>query len=289
VKERYLREKLLRAMLHARLDRLLDLRDGASPDSCLDSSSVTDGRDRKVAHLGKDETARLVVKSAARLFIEVAGWAINHRVGRALLPEDADPNSEAHELRGEEAAQPGGGGWLDEPSKARASLLAAIQWDTLPLHFGIELREALEALEYGEVRALLKPVTGHKHGRPYTLINAKMKAVEYANFQHGKGKTLVRAEEDVSSELCIEQTTLKSWSTRDLPRGLGAEEVKLRIAAARRAGEVLERRRNQSEVPPIAGAASSPDTKLLLIALDWERFCLKDLKRNLDEATRVSR
>jgi hypothetical protein len=294
------RDPIDRAGLHKLLDQLLDLRARTDPAVCKDPVSVSlkeppgetviiDGEEGTVTYRsGKDECAGWAVFVATHLFASVAGWAINHKIGRALADIEVDQNSHELERIGQEAAAPGGGGRLDDPTAARKALLEALHGCSLPWSIRVDLREGIEALEFGEVHPLLKPVTTGRHGKAYTLAQGRMKAVEYANFLHGKGIPLIRAETNVAKALGVEQTTLKSWYTRDLPRALGAEEVSKRVSEARSAGQFIETVRHDKERREMYASKKWAGTKecwLLMTAESWEKFDLGELKADIRQAT----
>src|ERR1700676_4848771 len=89
-----------RAELHRRLDELLDLRDRTHPATCADPATVPvldpppktiviNGLEHEVNEVvhGKDETALWALWIAQDLVVSAVGWAVNHRVGRAVAPE----------------------------------------------------------------------------------------------------------------------------------------------------------------------------------------------------------
>jgi hypothetical protein len=285
-----------RVELHKLLDRLLDLRERTDPAICSDPSVVLgidpppktvvlDGQEVEVLEVrrGKNEVARWATFVAEQLIVSVAGWAINHKVGCALADPQQDLDSHDHERIGEQAAAPGGGR-LDEPSKARTALLAALQSRTLPFDVAFHLKEALAALEMGEVMPLVERVPTGQHGQAYTQTFARMEAVAYVNFQHGKGMSKTKVETNVAKALGVDESTLKTWASRDLPRALGIKTVKKNIAEARRAGRLFEEvRHDKARRQDCLRFTGSDEWLLLTAAFDWEGFDLSRLKSKLTE------
>jgi hypothetical protein len=166
---------------------------------------------------------------------------------------------------GEEAADIGD--LMDDPQLARAAFRAILRHLPLPLSLQIGVEDAFRALEAGEVMPLLAPRKIGLHGKPHTLAKLRMRAVEHANFQHGKGVGLMLAESRISRLFGVEQPTLKSWEVRDLPRVLGAQHVRDAIERARAAGKLIEEvRHDRAHMDSILGYAGTLEWELITLA-----------------------
>jgi hypothetical protein len=223
------RSPIDRAEIHAIVDKLCDLRDLTSPEDCSDPDELRQGDLR-----GKDELATWAVFLANQIAVELAGWAINHVIGREVGNEDLSPNSHQHEklaafyMAGKEAR-------LD-----RAVFIALIerQSQTIPVDLWCTVRDALQALSLGEIQPFARAEVTGRHHRPFSLAKARLRAVEYMHFLIGQGRKRLVAEEIVAKAYGVSVHTLTSWETRYLPETLGRKELARTVDGGRRAGEV---------------------------------------------------
>src|SRR3954447_15001619 len=90
------RNELDREEIHWFLDQLLDLRKLSDPKNCDDPATLPFGE-----LTGKNATAEWAVFMARPILIAAAGWAINHKIGRALPSADAaSADDREHEIAG---------------------------------------------------------------------------------------------------------------------------------------------------------------------------------------------
>jgi hypothetical protein len=74
-----------------------------------------------------------------------------------------------------------------------------------------ELKTALEALEYGESMAVLRPNRRKGRKMDYTLSGLENEAVPEVYFRHGLGKTKQQATVEVASALGVSPETVRQW------------------------------------------------------------------------------
>jgi len=150
------RQPLDRQEMHDLLDRVLDLRDRTDPATCHSPSAVNCGPNPHSAtddegneyFTGKDAAASVSIAQLVRLFMQVGGWALNHEIGKAFYPE-TDRDDHAHERLGKQIHDECmGGGWED---RFMLRVLLGKLERLFPHWTAFDLRDALEALEYGEV------------------------------------------------------------------------------------------------------------------------------------------
>ena len=168
------------------------------------------------------------------LFTELAGWAVNHTIGRLAHPElKASDNTHAYELVGRQAI---GDEALEAAEKAREIIASLALYFSLPANLNLALREGLQALNLGEVQSLLAAKTGFRKNT-YSLASWRLYAVRRAAFLAVSSKSWA-AEERVSAAFGISADTLRSWRKVLLPKVLGANRVKEQVELAREAGEL---------------------------------------------------
>ena len=235
------RHPIDRAALHRLLDDLLDLREQTDPVRSNNPDLI---RWREVA--GKDLAARCTVGVAGVLVKTVAGWAINHLIGRALPDAENRPaNSHENEIVGAEEynSQNVRKRSADQAALDRKIIQEILDWyspkSILPGWLAVELGQSLGALNFGEVWPLLKPANRGLHGKnPLQILWYKWFAIMYANFLVGKGMKKYLAEERVSSEFGISLATLRSWASRDLPTHYGNKAIADELSEAHAAGQL---------------------------------------------------
>lgn len=114
----------------------------------------------------------------------------------------------------------------------------------LPTALRCEFKEAIRALEFGEVRPLLEPAKG-QHEKAYTQWRLRLCAIENAYFLWGWGeaKTKQDAFRKVAHEFGRSYDTIVSWDRGPdgLVRYFGAAFVKVAQKTAKRSGEQLRR------------------------------------------------
>jgi len=98
----------------------------------------------------------------------------------------------------------------------------------LPRRLFICLKDALEALDKGEVHSVFQPTAEGRHGEPWTWDKMRARAVEHVVFLHGQGVQLRIARQRVGTAMKVSPETLRQWE-RD--QSLGAN-----VETARKAG-----------------------------------------------------
>ena len=244
-----------RGRLHAILDHILDLQERTDPDSCPDPSAPScepadnslwpDG-DEVIFHTGKDAAAHVALHNAFRLVEEAAGWAVSHRAGRALREsassgEDGDSltaDAHEHEARGASLQGELEGDGPEADAAVRQVLSETLLWVAGAWGHNIaaptrELREGLQALDYGEVQPLLRPAPGKRSGQSWTLWRHRLRACEHLRFQVGYGIAEGVAAERVASAYGQSVDAIRKWTSRVNGQFPGARKE---IEDAHRAG-----------------------------------------------------
>jgi hypothetical protein len=178
---------------------------------------------------GKDLAASEALRCAGELTARLAGWAMAHQFGlaaKALRPiEKQSPESENYQLFLQQQTlvdsheHEKAGAWPPKSAdqgltrRCLANLLRSNSggW---PDWFCQQILEAVEALEYGEVRPIFSPVSASRK-RDYTLLNLQLSAMAMIAFRCSayamkKEDALV----EVGEALNVSPHTLKSWKVR---------------------------------------------------------------------------
>lgn len=224
------RGPVTRAEIDAAIDRLFELRALTSPDTCTDPENV-----QCVERKGKNELALWAVHLVNHIALRLCGWAFNHVIGRTVAADDCKSiNSHQHEESGR-TYEAGANPRLD-----RSVLVSMLDCHsrTMPAHLEIQAREALQALDLGETRPLVRAEVTGRHHQAYSLAMARLEAIKYAHFLIGQGRKRVVADEMVAKACGVSQHTLRSWQTRYLPQTLGKNRLLNAVDFARRAGEI---------------------------------------------------
>jgi hypothetical protein len=178
---------------------------------------------------GKDLAASEALRCAGELTGRLAGWAMAHQFGLAakgLRPaENQSPDSENYQLFLRQQTlvdsheYEKAGAWppisIDQGFTRRclANLLRSNSggW---PDWFCQQILEALEALEYGEIRPIFSPVNAGRK-RDYTVLNLQLSAMAMIAFRC-RAYTLKKddALNEVGAALGVSPHTLKSWKGR---------------------------------------------------------------------------
>jgi hypothetical protein len=178
---------------------------------------------------GKDLAASEALECAGELTARLAGWAMAHQFGLAakgLRPvENQSPASENYQLFLQQQAlvdsheHEKAGAWppkcidQDFTRKCLANLLRSNSggW---PDWLRQQILEAIEALEYGEVRPIFSPVIASRK-RDYTVLNLQLRAMAMIAF---RCRAYAMKKEDslneVGAALGVSPHTLKSWKGR---------------------------------------------------------------------------
>jgi hypothetical protein len=183
---------------------------------------------------GKDMAAFEALECAGELTARLAGWAMAHQFGLAAkclkhverrssdeknyqlhLQEQELVDSHEHEKVG--AWEPG----TCEPNVSdkkftRRCLVNLLRSNSggWPEWFCEQVLEAVEALEYGEVRPIFSPVSASRK-RDYTLLNLQLSALAMIAFRcRAYAMKKENALNEVGAALNVSPHTLKSWKGR---------------------------------------------------------------------------
>jgi hypothetical protein len=226
-----------RAYVEALLDRL---------DAAARRTDPAKGSD---SERGKDHEAFGALLVAGELVRAVAGWAIEHVYGLSLeeekllprqpSPTNSDPayksyraftDSHRHERKGRELLEP--------PEKLTASQKQMIFRNLLfsgahgfPGWLRCESYEAIDALRYGELTTLLRPVKRKRRKRRFRELHAQLKAISIVRFRTRIFGSKDKALKEVADCFAVDIETLRSWEKR-LPKEIGEIEFKREVAFA---------------------------------------------------------
>ena len=230
-----------RAEFHRTLDELLDVREQSDPHAPTAPEAISFREAR-----GKDEVARHVAATARLFMLQVAGWPINHIIGRALEEQsgnEIDTNSHELESKGQDyAAEHCEQG--DENAERERAVLRGLTDPTIcliPAGLAWELQHALSALKLGETLPLLTPSETQFQGAPYTLAQLRLVVLEHVYFQRGKGGkgfTKDEALADVANGLGVDPRRILGWQTVYLRKFFSKQTIKERTTAAKVAGRL---------------------------------------------------
>lgn len=199
---------------------------------------------------GKDLAAFQALKFAGQLVEYLAGWAIDHEVGLAIenmqfvhlqptqTREHPQHLAERQQVDSHEHERAAGALHLNsdqesDPFIARRLLLNMLRPNAgaFPGWLQSGVMEALQALEYGEVKPIFEAVKGG-HKRGLTELNLQLRAVAMVAYRRELGMTREKALQAVSEGLGgVSPNTILSWMGR-LRSEFGDLRVKEAIAYA---------------------------------------------------------
>jgi hypothetical protein len=163
---------------------------------------------------GREVDAEDALMSAGMVVRILAGWAIEYKVGKAVLEDvgtGALGDDQIQALGAEvSAAIP------DDPRLKRrilAELIACYQY-ALPSGLSKALCDSLEALAEGEVTPLLSPVRTHRKGPAHSRDKLKLSALIHVEVRAGSGMPVNAAEEIVCEAFGITESALHNWRMR---------------------------------------------------------------------------
>jgi hypothetical protein len=90
---------------------------------------------------------------------------------------------------------------------------------------------ALQALDYGEVWDIVKPVRG-KHGKPFTLAVLRLQAIKYVTYHHRLGMKKTEALKQVAAAYGCTTDAVLGWEKAYLPKAFGRDQMALAKTAA---------------------------------------------------------
>ncbi len=195
---------------------------------------------------GKDRAAAMALTLAANLIREVAGWAIDHQLGKAKKglglhplvlknnPEDLERRA-ALDVHDHERAGSTSGEL--SPIQMRRFLLNLLGPMANPLSIPGDVIEALEALEFGEtLPVFMKAPTSKRIG--LTQNRAKLSAIAFIEFENAKGVMKHISTQVVMDEFFVTQSAVNEWKA-ELRTALGAFEVDRVLGFARGFGRAV--------------------------------------------------
>jgi DNA-binding XRE family transcriptional regulator len=211
----------------------------------LERRSHPDGGSKSAK--GKDLAAFEALETAGELVRAVAGWAIDHQAGLALMGLSFVPlqpsqtkkhpayqeqrravDDHRHESNGAKLVHT-----IREPRAARRMLLNLLQANVgaFPYALVAPVIEAIEGLEFGEQSPMF---TAIKAGRKAGLreLRLQLRAIAFIAYRRAQGITKLRATEDVAKAFGVSRETVVSWEKRLHP-AFGQLEVSRTIAFAK--------------------------------------------------------
>lgn len=184
------------------------------------------------SHPDKDFDSRLALTLAGNLVDMLVGWAIDHQAGLAIngvASAPVPPQGHSQEFSGdsfykkaaEEASdhrhEADGGSYLtscnNDPVSNRRVVAALIHNFSLHAKYVlINASIALNALEFGEVQPILKPVKSGRKGAPFSLDRMKLRAIQHIEFRMKRyGATKTSATEIVANAYGCNTDAVKKW------------------------------------------------------------------------------
>lgn len=204
---------------------------------------------------GKDQKAFEALETAGKLVRAIAGWALDHQYGLALrglsfvpryspeIRERPEYQEQRRAVDDHEHERIGGAAFRTgsiDATVARLLLANLLQANSggFPPSLQQMAREALMALDYGEVLPLLEPA---KEGRKakYRELRLQIEALGFVEYLRGRGRTKLKAQERVAEAYSVSPSTLNTWEYR-LRNELGEFEVFRTLYFARNAAIFTE-------------------------------------------------
>ena len=195
---------------------------------------------------GKDRNAVKALTLANQLVRAVAGWAVDHQMGLALLGLASGPDvppemcrhplNEAvlkmvdqhrHEINGSQDLE-----LPIPPMVARQSLLNFLETNpgAFPWEIASLATDALKALDYNEIRPVFQPRKGRRKIGPQELFG-QLSALWWVAHYVGRGFKKFEALDRVADAFGISTATLRSWEQR-VPKEMGALKVDIALRNA---------------------------------------------------------
>jgi len=248
-----------RDYLNHLIDRLLEMEAATDPSAQDDSAK------------DKDMQAFQASKIVAEIVDDLAGWAIDHQIGLAMnelkfvprvpsqLREHEDYQSaktsvddHRHEAIGGSDLRP----LMDfveegahDPVTDRRILVNLLRANPGCFPGAVTGRaiEALEALEFGEIRALLEPVKQGLRAKAYSRWRLQMAALAHVEYQYARGRRKFETEEAVANAYGFDRETVRGWG-KALHQNLGDLHVASQLAYAKNAGSNAEAAQREGRV-----------------------------------------
>ena len=240
-----------RDYLNHLIDRLLEIEAATDPSAQDDSAK------------DKDMKAFRASRIVAEIVDDLAGWAVDHQIGLAMNELKFVPRTtsrlrkrvdyQAAKIRVDDHCHEAIGGsdlrpLMDSvgqgahgPATDRRILVNLLRANPGSFPGAVSGRaiEALEALEFGETKALLKPVKRGLHAQAYSRWRLQLAALAYVEYQKARGRMKFVAEKEVAEAYGYNSETVKGWK-RALRLNLGNLYVASQLTYARNAGSNAE-------------------------------------------------
>lgn len=223
----------------------------------LELQARTDPASTEDTAKGKDLAALKALEWSGEVVRTLAGWAIDHQTGlafegRAFVPLQPSGTKEhpeylearaavddhRHEFTG--AALRASPNALADPAVARQLIVNLLYAnpDGFPPTIVRMLIDALHDLEYGRVHPLLAPVKkSRKVNREEQQL--QLSAIAFIAYRVGRGKTKVRASQEVADAYGVSRDAILTWEKR-LRDELGSLEVSRNLSFASNAASNAE-------------------------------------------------
>jgi hypothetical protein len=199
----------------------------------------------------KDLNAFSALHNVAWLSKYLTQWAIDHEIGLAMnglrfVPLMPDQTRKLPEYQAAKAVvddhehERAGGTYLEadaSPEMARRIAINILSPISSSLGLG-PLLEALKALETGEVRPILRPVSNADKAR-YTEARFQLEAVALVAYWTVLKNKKIKAQELVAAGFRVRVHTLRGWESR-LREKLGTIEVNAAVSRAHNCAKTFE-------------------------------------------------
>jgi hypothetical protein len=204
----------------------------------------------------KDEKAREAIVLAGKLIGPLIQWAINHEAGQIrrrigpsvpLRPHRLEnPQKYGGRTRERNLAanshtneRLGAAYRIANPKLDRRIVAAVLGLISSGMNFrpGRALSGALEALEQGEVSAMLEPRTTGRASGAFTTDRLKLGALAHVYFRWGTGRRKGQAIDEVAEALGTSDYTIKQWEKR-LPDTVDRDYIDEHLKHARAVGKL---------------------------------------------------
>ena len=170
----------------------------------------------------------------------------------------------------------------DSPRTHLAALLRIVDVGISPLHrsaiepcapllprsIHLALKNALEALQSGEVQKIIAPSPKCGHQAPWSWDQARLRALQHILFRVGKGQSKISAQKQVATAMKVGTETFRSWE-RQLRRGINERHLDEAMEAGKLASAI--------EVDPRSWSSeNSVDAKVAHVMLSLQDERLSD-------------
>jgi len=259
-----------RRELHDTLTALLDAGDSTLPS--LGPSSAK----------RKNYYAESVLTGATILMRQVCSWAIHHKIGALLAALDSGNPRDLHE--NDHALEHNGATYIAGryPRQDRHILVRTLLFGTfLPEQLVGLLKNALEALEVGEIQPLVSPRQRVAWANTYSLDELRFKGLQHVYFLTGAGVKKMKAYATAANAFGVSLATVRNWEARRVPKSHGNEIIRI-LAVCRRAGKIDARLATDPDY-------TTHDRLALVMRGELSKRLLKDLGQDYKKASRKAK